>query len=136
MCTDLRLTVAPTLAASLLLAACGAEPPARPVQSASTARAATPASIPDHAATGTLRDRSFTPESATLKEGILSLRSGADFFADLEVTLFLFLEDTEVVPEEQVWEVDCSSGWRGGMPHVHVAWREPGERLPEHASTI
>jgi hypothetical protein len=70
-----------------------------------------------------------------LKEGVLTLRSGEDFFADLQVTLFLFLENDTVVPEGRVWQVACDGGWQAGVPHVHVAWREHGERMPEHAST-
>lgn len=121
---------------ALLLVACGAEaphgvagtsPPAAPV--------AFDGPIPDRPASGTLRGRDFTPEAATLEEGILKLRSGEDFFPDLEVKLFLFLEDDSIVPEGRAWEIDCTGRWRAGVPHVHVAWREPGERMPEYAST-
>ena len=92
------------------------------------------APIPDRPATGTIHGHPFVPEGATLKEGILTLRSGEDFFPDLHVMLFLFLEDDTVVPEGRTWDVACQGGWRAGVPHVHVAWREPGERMPEYAS--
>ncbi|NIQ54180.1 MAG: hypothetical protein GWN85_12070, partial [Gemmatimonadetes bacterium] len=91
--------------------------------------------FPDHPARGTLRGRPFVPDRAILDEGILTLRSGEEFFADAKVMLFLFLEDDSIVPEGRRFEVDCEGSWGRGVPHVHTARRVPGERLPEHEST-
>jgi len=92
------------------------------------------AAIPSGPAGGTIQGRDFAYEKASIEEGILKLRQGADFFADLEVMLFLFLEEEGVVPEGRSWDVDCAGAWVGGTPHVHVAARAEGERMPEHAS--
>jgi hypothetical protein len=45
---------------------------------------------------GVVRGADFEYEKATIENGILTVRSGDDFFADLSLTLFLFLEEGEV----------------------------------------
>jgi hypothetical protein len=83
---------------------------------------------------GQIQGQPFRYERATLREGILKLRQGEEFFADLELTVFLFLDEKGVIPEDRVWNITCETGWRGGYPHIHVARRKDGKKPPEHAS--
>src|SRR5438045_2687720 len=48
--------------------------------------------IPQKTAVGSLHGESFTVERAELQNGVLSLRQGREFFADLEFKLFLFTD--------------------------------------------
>lgn len=84
-----------------------------------------PASTP---AAGQVAGLPFTVEKATLKDGILTLRQGNDFFADREVAIFLFLKDGES-PVGRTWDV--STGKDMNHPHVHFSWRDAGQSLPK-----
>ena len=50
------------------------------------------AEIPKKPASGKLHGEAFTLERAELQGGVLSLRQGQEFFADLEFKLFLFVD--------------------------------------------
>jgi len=84
-----------------------------------------PASTP---AAGQIAGLPFTVEKATLKDGILTLRQGHDFFADREVAIFLFLKNGES-PVGRKWEI--AAGKNLGNPHVHFSWRDAGQSLPK-----
>jgi hypothetical protein len=127
-------------ALGLALVACNElEAERHPVEPAPPERAA-PARKAVPEATGPVRGevkgRAFAVEDATLEEGILKLRQGEDFFADLEVTVFLFLDEKDTLPEGRSWGVDCEGGWSSDVPHVHVAWRAGGEDVPKHDSIV
>ncbi|NIR42446.1 MAG: hypothetical protein GWN99_00960 [Gemmatimonadetes bacterium] len=88
--------------------------------------------VPAQPTSGTIHGQPFAYEDASIDEGILKLRQGEDFFADLEVTLFLWLDDKTQVPEGRTWDIDCQDGWTSEVPHLHIAWREDGQSMPEH----
>ena len=50
------------------------------------------AEIPKKPVSGKLHGENFTLERAELQGGVLSLRMGQEFFADLEFKLFLFVD--------------------------------------------
>lgn len=83
-----------------------------------------PASSP---AAGTIAGLPFTVEKATLKDGILTLRQGQEFFADREVAIFLFPKNGES-PIGRKWEVGASRN--SDNPHVHLSWRDANQTLP------
>ncbi len=76
---------------------------------------------------GRIASQSFVADSSTIKEGILELREGAEFFADRSVTIFLFLDEGEV-PEGSSYEAKADGGF--GSPHVHMSWKAPSEPMP------
>lgn len=78
---------------------------------------------------GTIANRPFTVEDATLQDGILKVRQGEDFFADLEVTIFLFLDSGEL-PEGRSWQVAADDS-DFGHPHVHVSFKDESASLPK-----
>ena len=86
-----------------------------------TAPAKTPAA-------GQIAGLPFTVEKATLRDGVLTLRQGGDFFADREVSIFLFLKDGES-PAGRKWQFGANKGM--DQPHVHLSWRENGQELPK-----
>lgn len=84
-----------------------------------------PAATP---AGGQIAGLPFTVERATLRDGILTLRQGSEFFADREVAIFLFLKNGES-PVGRKWEVGAARDMSN--PHVHFSWREAGQSLPK-----
>lgn len=81
---------------------------------------------------GTVAGRPFQVADAKLRDGILEVRQGEDFFADLEVTLFLFLDRGEL-PEGKRWLIGADDS-EFGNPHVHVAYRDRSRSLPASMS--
>jgi hypothetical protein len=79
-------------------------------------------------AAGQIAGLPFTVEKATLKDGILTLRQGSDFFADREVAIFLFLKNGES-PVGRKWDIDATKNM--GQPHVHLSWRDGSQTLPK-----
>ena len=79
-------------------------------------------------ASGQIAGQPFTVEQATLKDGVLTLRQGKEFFADREVAIFLFLKDTEI-PAGRKWSVPGAQG--ATAPHVHLSWRDQARGLPK-----
>jgi hypothetical protein len=75
--------------------------------------------IPQAAAAGRINGRPFKPDRAELKnQGVLTLRQGQGAFADLEVTLFLFLDKGQAA-EGKTWEVKPATEF--GSPHIHTS---------------
>ncbi len=88
----------------------------------------TPAPPPMNApASGQIAGQPFSVEQATVKDGILTLRQGKGFFADREVSIFLFLKDTES-PAGRKWKVPAAQS--APAPHVHLSWRDQAKDLP------
>jgi uncharacterized membrane protein YjgN (DUF898 family)/Tfp pilus assembly protein PilF len=84
--------------------------------------------IPEKSASGKIRGEDFTVENAKIENGILTLRQGEDFFPDLAVTIFLFLEKGEKLGGK-AYHIDKDDGM--GVPHIHMKWRKEGEDLPK-----
>ncbi len=89
---------------------------------------ASKASIPEEPARGMANGEEFKVEDAKIRDGILSLRQGEDFFADVEFTIFLFLDEgTEAAGQK--FKVAPDDGF--GSPHVHWKFMVEGRELPE-----
>jgi len=84
--------------------------------------------IPETAATGKLRGKTFTPDRVELEGNRLSLRQGKDFFADLEISMFL--SDKLKLAEGVKVVVRPTTKWTAGIPSLHVSSRE-GKNLPD-----
>jgi len=89
------------------------------------------ASIPAGPVTGRIKGRDFNSEKASLENGFLSFRQGADFFADLEMSVVLFVNipaelsgKTFTVPKQE----------SGGNPHIWMKWKPTGKDVPEQKS--
>ncbi len=85
-------------------------------------------SIPEIAAEGRIHGDKFVVESAKLKNGILTIRDGKDFFPDHVLIVFLFLKKGDNI-EGKTFDIKKTGGF--SAPHVHMQWREPGKSIPE-----
>ncbi|MFC1699834.1 hypothetical protein ACFL1I_07785 [Candidatus Omnitrophota bacterium] len=87
--------------------------------------------IPTTNAQGIIHGRAFTCEQATLDQGsILHLRQGQDFFADLELMIFLFLKKDETI-ENRTFDITKTTGF--DSPHIHMKWKPEDQTTPETA---
>lgn len=84
--------------------------------------------IPSSAVTGRIHGQPFKLEKVTLENGGLNFVEGKDFFADREVDVVLFENNTAklsgrtfVVPKEEF----------GTTPHIWMKWKEEGENAPK-----
>lgn len=77
---------------------------------------------------GEIHGESFELEEAYIKNGILHLRQGKDFFADKELVIFLFLDENEKLDGKKY---EVNSGSQFGVPHVHMKYKVAGKNLPE-----
>lgn len=87
---------------------------------------ASAASISDDAAKGSVHGAAFRVEKATLKNGILKLRQGKDFFADYEFSIFLFLKGADSLDGKK-YVID---GKNFGNPHIHMSYKVEGRGVP------
>jgi hypothetical protein len=85
----------------------------------------------DRPAAGQLHGKPFTFESGVMEEGILHLCQGKEFFADLEVIVFLFLPKGEV-PSGKTFTVPHDPGLNRSTPHIHIHWKETQKGLPQY----
>lgn len=84
-------------------------------------------------AAGKVHGQPFLVQGAEMTgNNILTLRQGNDFFADREITVFVFgakgaLDGQTILLKngEHEGPLDC---------HVHLGWKVPGKDLPEHKS--
>lgn len=74
---------------------------------------------------GQLNGQSFRPEAGELIDGVLSLRSGAGFYARQEVRIEL------PEPVAGPLQLDVLPDDPGPLPAVRIAWIEAGRELPE-----
>ncbi|MCC6737974.1 MAG: hypothetical protein IT452_02925 [Planctomycetia bacterium] len=146
----MRRSTLAVLALTLVLAGCrkaAAPPPPAPAP-ASSGGAAAPApqkpaafrgewraslkgaDIPDVPAGGQVRGREFTVEIAEFENGILHLKQGKEFFADLEFVVFLFTKEKGSIPENRTWEFEPERKF--DRPHIHLGYKKPGENMPSH----
>lgn len=83
----------------------------------------------DRPAAGQIHGKPFAFESGVMEEGILHLRQGKEFFADLEIIVFLFLPKGEV-PSGKTFIVSQDPSQNRSNPHIHLHWKETGKSLP------
>lgn len=74
---------------------------------------------------GRVHGQPFIVEEVRWKEGILEFRQGQDFLADRKFTVFLFVQDKGILPEEKTIIVKPDSN-SFDTPHVHMSWKEEG----------
>ena len=81
-------------------------------------------------AAGKVRGKEFKVEKAILKQGngILELRQGEDFFADMQFTIFTFRKDGDTIDGKHFTVKPTQTS---GTPHIHMAYKVEGKRLPE-----
>ena len=85
--------------------------------------------IPDKPATGKLGGKEFKVEQATLAQnGILKLRQGSGFFADLEFTIFLFGQKDGFDGKK----ITVKPNQDSITAHIHMGYMEEGKQLPEN----
>ncbi|MCP4683259.1 MAG: DUF898 family protein [Desulfobacterales bacterium] len=84
--------------------------------------------IPGTSARGIIHGEEFIPDSVKLKNNILTIRDGKDFFPDHAVMIFLFLKDNETV-EGKSYNITKTGG--SGSPHVHMKWKPENSAVPE-----
>ncbi|MCX6921943.1 MAG: DUF4190 domain-containing protein, partial [Verrucomicrobia bacterium] len=89
------------------------------------------ASIPAAPVTGRIKGRDFNSEKVSVENGFLIFRQGADFFADLEMSVVLFVNlpaelsgKTFTVPNREP----------GNNPHIWMKWKPNGKDMPEQKS--
>ncbi len=73
---------------------------------------------------GKIGPRDFTYDTATLEGGWLTLRQGADFFADAEIKVTLFEADQKKLGGKTI---TVTPGARGMFPHVRANWQQNGQ---------
>lgn len=83
---------------------------------------------PAGAVQGLVQGQQFTLQRATIKNDVLTLRQGNDFFADHSVTIFLFNDHT--LPENQHFSVTRTSD-EHSAPHIHLRWLSNKQDVPE-----
>jgi len=89
------------------------------------------ASIPAGPVTGRIKGRNFDLEQASLENGWLKFRQGADFFADLEIDIVLFVNS---IPELSGKTFTVPKQEFGGNPHIWMKWKADGASVPEQKS--
>lgn len=85
------------------------------------------APIPQAAAQGSVNGAAFRVEKAELRNGILELRQGSDFFADRSFKIFLFLKAGERVDGRRYVVANDDFG----NPHVHLSYKVEGGGVPK-----
>jgi len=84
--------------------------------------------MPETVAGGMIHGDSFTVESASLENGVLTIRDGKDFFPDHALMIFLFLKKDETAGGKS-FNITRTSGF--SSPHIHMKWRPEGKDVPE-----
>ncbi len=82
--------------------------------------------IPDQPVAGTLAGKEFQLDRAEFS-GQLELIQGEDFFPDLAVTLYLWLDD-EPLPGKE-WKITGETS--GTKPHIHLKYKEDADSFPQ-----
>jgi hypothetical protein len=91
------------------------------------------AQIPARPAAGKVHGLDFKVESAKMENGILTIRQGKDFFAEREMTIFLFLKPGESVQGKSFQINPKDKTALSSTPQIHVNWMEEGQRSPKVA---
>jgi hypothetical protein len=91
------------------------------------------AKTPAGPVTGRIKGRDFNSEKVSLENGFLSFRQGADFFADLEMSVGLSVN----FPAElsgKTFTVPIPKQESGGNPNIWMKWKSNGKDVPEQKS--
>lgn len=84
--------------------------------------------VPEVPAQGMINGRKLVVEKATISSaGILTLRQGKEFFADLEFMIFTFVHDEEKLPGTTF---NLAPSKEFG-PHIYVKHMAEGDRIPK-----
>lgn len=90
-------------------------------------------SIPASPVSGRIKGSNFVSETVSLEGGLLKFAQGADFFADLEMDVVLFVNlsaelsgKTFTVPNKE----------SGGSPNIWMKWKQAGKDTPEQRSWL
>ena len=83
--------------------------------------------IPDNPAAGRIDGKDFKVEKAVLENGVLKLRQGKEFFADLEFMIFLFGQDGKFEGKTIAVKPNQDST----NAHIHKGYKVEGKNLPE-----
>jgi DNA-directed RNA polymerase subunit RPC12/RpoP len=89
--------------------------------------------IPDAKVFGSIHGLDFALDKVEFRGGTLTLRQGQDFFPDAAVLIFLFLQPGQTV-EGKSYRIALEG--HVGDPHVHVQWRDKGEKVPSSAAFL
>ena len=92
------------------------------------------ATVPQKPASGRLHGEPFTLERAELQGGVLSLRQGHEFFADLEFKLFLFVDSYTRLEGQYLDILDEENPPVKSVPHVYMSWKPDPKSLPKSKS--
>jgi len=87
--------------------------------------------IPDAKASGKMHGIDFVPDKVELTNGILKFRQGKEFFADVELSIFMLLSAGETVAGKS-YRINSSDSATGfGNPQIHMDWKPKGEQVPK-----
>jgi hypothetical protein len=84
--------------------------------------------IPNSPPRGRIRGVDFKPDRVELQGSHLTIRQGADFFADLEFRVLMSGPQSALQGRKFKVDEDMELG---RIPHVHMSWRPKGESLPK-----
>jgi hypothetical protein len=84
--------------------------------------------IPSEAVTGRIHGQPFKMEKVTLENGFLNFRQGSDFFADREMDVVVFENDTAKL-SGRTFTVPTKEF--GSSPHIWMKWKEAGQDMPK-----
>jgi hypothetical protein len=87
--------------------------------------------IPATPVTGRIHGQPFKMEKVTLENGWLDFRQGSDFFADREIDVVVFENDTAKL-SGRTFTVPTKEF--GNNPHIWMKWKEGGEATPKQRS--
>lgn len=84
----------------------------------------------DPPASGSIHGKAFLADRSTFEEGVLTLRQGKDYFADLEIILFLSPRQKHEIPSGKTITVTPQSS-KNEVPAVLIKWKEAQEKMPK-----
>ena len=86
------------------------------------------ARIPSGPPQGRIRGIEFKPDRVELQGSQLTIRQGADFFADREFKVLMSGPQKALQGRKFAVQEDTDFG---KSPHVHMSWRPKGETMPK-----
>jgi hypothetical protein len=92
------------------------------------------AKVPQKPAVGKIHGEPFAIDRAELQGGVLSLRQGTEFFADLEFKLFLFIDSYTKLENQFLDIFDEENPPTKTVPHVYIGWKPDSKSLPKTKS--
>ncbi|HQP91357.1 MAG TPA: hypothetical protein PLU24_01635, partial [Candidatus Omnitrophota bacterium] len=87
------------------------------------------ATVKTDTVTGEIHGLPFVADKVELKNNILELIQGKEFFPDLGLTIFLFGPETGKTWEDG--QVHVTGESIGLKPHIHVKWKVAGQKMNE-----